>query len=711
MTAQQPGVLQDAAQSQDRGGLDALFRPKAVALIGASEDPRKIGGRPLRYMREAGSEIAVYPVNPTRDTVQGYKAYPNVGAIPVQIDQAILAVPASLAESAVAECLAAGVRSLVMFTAGFGEAGDEGKAAQDRLTTMVQAAGARLLGPNAMGLFNTADKVYSTFSTAMDRGTPAVGRVGMVSQSGAVGSYLQNLVISRGLKISKFVATGNEADVQAQECLEWMARDPDTDLLMLYLEGCRNGPGLIRALRTARENGKPVVVLKAGKTEAGQAVAASHTGALAGSAEVFDAVLREGGAYRAQTLTEMVDVAYACSLGVLNPSNDLGIITVSGGVGVMATDAAVEAGLDMPPISEAAFADIASKLPLAVGRNPLDTTAQTVGDRSIFTRSVDIMLRDRAFGSVMIFIANAGLNPKDMGLMREPLQEIRRAHPGVQLALCMQSRSEIRTEFEEMGYLVFDDPVHCIGALAGATRLAQTLQAPLPAQSSASTAKLSFATAPNEAEAKTLLAAAGVVFAEEAVAVDAEAAVQAAEQIGYPVVVKVLSAAIAHKSEVGGVLVGLGDADAVRAAFDTVTTNARRAEPDAALDGVTVARMLGGGTQTIIGAHRDPTFGPVVMFGLGGIYTEVLKDTVLRLAPVTHAVAHEMIREIRTFAVLDGARGQPKADLDAIAEAIVSLSQFMVAQGPEVESVEINPFIALPQGGAGVDALIVLADR
>lgn len=703
------GAQHDTPDADRMEGLDALFRPRAVALIGASEDSRKIGGRPLRYMREAGADIAIYPVNPTRETVQGYKAYPSVGAIPHKVDQAIIAVSASLAENAVAECLAAGVRSLVMFTAGFGEAGEEGKIAQARLTDMVQSAGSRLLGPNAMGLFNTADKIYSTFSTAMDRGTPAVGRVGMVSQSGAVGSYMQNLAISRGLKISKFVATGNEADVQAQECLEWMARDPDTDLLMLYLEGCRNGPGLIRALRTARENGKPVVVLKAGKTEAGQAVAASHTGALAGSAEVFEAVLREGGAYRAQTLTEMIDVAYACSLGVMNPSNDLGIITVSGGVGVMATDAAVEAKMDLPPISEAAFADIASKLPLAVGRNPLDTTAQTVGDRSIFTRSVDIMVRDREYGSVMIFIANAGLNPTDMGLMREPLIEIRKAHPRTQLALCMQSRPDIRADFEELGYLVFDDPVHCVSALAGAASLARTNAAPPPKQQLSAAKTITFTSPPDEASAKEILAQAGIAFAPERTAANGAEAISAAEALGYPVVVKVLSSDIAHKSEVGGVAVGLSDAQAVSDAVDRVLANAKKAEPDAKIRGVTVAKMMTGGVQTIIGAHRDATFGPVVMFGLGGIYTEILKDTVLRLAPVTHEGALEMVRAIKTFELLNGARGQDKIDIDAIADTIVKVSEFLAAQDEGVQSVEINPFIALPTGGAGVDALIVLA--
>lgn len=702
MTTDRPG-------DNDRmRGLDALFRPRAVAVIGASDDPRKIGGRPLRYMREAGTEIAVYPVNPMRETVQGFKAYPHIGALPEPVDQAILTVGAALAEDALRDCLAAGVRSIVMFTAGFAEAGEEGRAAQDRIAAMVRGAGARLLGPNAMGLFNTADRVYSTFSTGLDRGLPALGRVGMVSQSGAVGSYMQNLAVRRGIKISKFVATGNEADVQAQDCVEWLAYDPDTDLIMLYLEGCRDGPGLIRALAAARAAGKPVVVLKAGMTDAGQAVAASHTGALATSVEVFETVLREGGAYRAETLSEMVDVAYAASLGVLNPSRDVGIVTVSGGVGVLATDACMEVGLRLPPISEGAFAQVAAKLPLAVGRNPLDTTAQTMGDRTVFTRSLDIFLRDRDFGSVLIFLANAGLNPSDMESMRANLVRIRAEHPGRQLALCLQSTPEIRAEWEAEGYLIFEDPVHGIRALAGAIRLAETRAALPPAPPPALPAPVGLSVSLDEAEAMALLSAVGVPFAQARVAADAEAAVAAAEALGYPVALKVLSPDIAHKSEVGGVALNLADGTAVRAAFGQVMARAAAAEPGAALRGVTVAPMLSGGVQTIIGAHRDPTFGPVVMFGLGGIYTEVLKDTALRLAPVDRATALEMIRAIRGFALLDGARGQAPVALEPIAEAIVAVSRFIAAQGPEVSAVEINPFVARPEGGAGVDALIVV---
>ncbi len=688
--------------------LDCLFRPRAIALVGASENGRKIGGRPLRYMLDAKSAVPIHPVNPTRAEVQGQRAFPSVRDIPGGVDQAILAVSADLAEAAVADALAGGAKSIVMFTSGFAEAGEEGRTAQDRILAMVRAAGARLLGPNAMGFFNTKDAVYSTFSSALDRGTPEIGRVGMISQSGAVGSYLQNRTISRGLAISKFVATGNEADVEAADCIEWMARDPDTDLMMVYLEGCRDGARLIRALAVARDRKKPVIILKAGNTEAGQSVAASHTGALAGSSEVFRAVLREGGAYQAETLTELIDIAYACAKGRLSPDNSLAVVTISGGVGVMTTDAAMGVGLAMPPMSGGAMAQIREKLPLAVGLNPLDTTAQTISDRTIFTRSVEIMLRDRTYGSAMFFVGNSGRNARDAEVMREPLTALRREFPEMQLALCTQIVPGIVEEFEAMGFLVFEEPADCVRALAGAGWLARVQTNPAPAVTTRPMPRVEPGSEPDEAMSKALLAQAGLPFAQERVAVNAREAVTKAEEIGYPVVLKILSADIAHKSEVGGVAVNLRDADAVREAFQRVTDNARRAEPHARIRGVTVAQMIQGGVQTIIGGHRDPIFGPVVMFGLGGVYTEILKDTVLRRAPVNHDQALEMIRSIRSFGILDGARGQDRMDCDAIAEAIVTLSQFMAAQGADVESVEVNPFIALPTGGAGVDALIHL---
>lgn len=691
--------------------LDALFRPRTIAIIGASDDPRKIGGRPIRYMLEAGTTAKLYPVNPSRSTIQGLQAWPSATSIPEGIDQAIIAVNASMAEKAVADACAANARAIVMFTSGFAEAGEEGAEAQRRIVEQVRESGARLLGPNSIGAFNTVERTFSTFATAMDRGTPEAGRIGLLSQSGAVGSYLQNLLINRGMAISKFVATGNEADIDIAECLEWMARDPETDVIALYLEGCRNGPALLRALLVAREMKTPVIVFKAGKTDAGQTAAASHTGALAGSAKVFDAVLRETGAFPCESLFDMVEAIYACSQGRLPKDDSLCVISVSGGFGVMLTDAAIENGLSMPPISTETLATIQQELPLAVGLNPVDTTAQTVTDRTMLARTVDQILRDRPYGSVVLFMANAGRNPHDVEVLREPLRLLRKDFADVQLALCGQTIPETLAELEQLGYLIFEDPSQAIKALAAASTIAHRLNSPASVPSTPVQPPLSLPHSPDEAQSKRILSAAGIDFAREIVATSATEAAAAAEDIGFPVVLKVLSAQIAHKSEVGGVALGLSNAQEVREAFARVTENARRAVPDAEIRGVTVAQMVSGGVQTIIGGHIDPTFGPIIMFGLGGIYTEVLKDTVLHTAPVSHADALQMIRSIRTFAILDGARGQDKADLDAIARAIVQISQFISAHADKIDSVEINPFIALPKGGFGVDALIHLNNQ
>jgi len=699
-----------SAPTTEAKGLEAMFKPRAIALVGASDDPYKIGGRPLRYMLEAGSEVTVYPVNPTREAVQGVKAYPSVTAIPEQVDQVILAVPASRVEAAVDDGLAAGVKSFVMFSAGFAEAGDAGAAAQAALVKRIRAGGARLLGPNAMGLFNTNDRIFSTFSSALDRGIPQIGRVGVVSQSGAVGSYIQNLILTRGVNISKFVATGNEADVEASECLEWMAGDPDTDVLVVYLETCRNGPGMIRALEVARSNGKPVIVLKAGRTEAGQTVAVSHTGAMAGSVAVFDAALQAAGAHLCRSLPELTELTYTCATGRLPKDRNLAIITVSGGIGVMSTDAAIDWGMQLPAMSEAAFAKIRESLPLAVGLNPLDTTAATIGDRTIFMGAVEEMLASQSYGSVMLFVGNAGLNPRDPVTMSEGLTALRRAYPETLFAICTQSTLENAKAFEATGFLVYEDPEACVRSFSAAASLGETLRAGVPPRPTLP-APLVLPERPDEVSSAKVLEQAGLRFARSATAANAEEAVRLAEEIGYPVVLKIRSPDIAHKSEVGGVKVGLSDAAAVRDGFESIMKSVQAAMPNAEILGVSVNEMVSGGVQCILGTHRDPTFGPMVMVGLGGIYTEVLKDTAMRPAPVSQDVALEMIRGLKGFSILDGARGAAKADINALAENIVALSRFAVAQGPTLEGAEINPLIVRATGCIGVDALIVREGR
>lgn len=693
---------------REAAGLDAMFKPRAIALVGASDDPYKIGGRPLRYMAEAGSDVKLYPVNPTRETVQGVKAYPSVSAIPEQVDQVILAVPASRVEAAVEDGLAAGVRSFVMFSAGFAEAGEAGAAAQAALVARIQAAGARLLGPNAMGLFNTNDRIFATFSSALDRGIPEVGRVGVVSQSGAVGSYIQNLILNRGVNISKFVATGNEADVEASECLAWMADDPETDVLVVYLETCRNGPGLIRGLETARANGKPVIVLKAGRTEAGQNVAASHTGAMAGSAAVFDAALKAAGAHLCHSLAELVELTYTCANGALPKDRNLAIITVSGGIGVMSTDAAIEQGMALPPMSEAAFSKIRESLPLAVGLNPLDTTAATIGDRTIFMNAVEQMLASQAYGSVMLFVGNAGLNTRDPKIMADGLTKLTSDYPDTLFAICTQSTPENAKAFEATGFLVYENPESCVLAFSGAARLGEALRATLP-ERAALPAPVTLPDRLDEVSSAEVLADAGLRFARSETAGSAEEAVRLAGEFGYPVVLKIRSPDIAHKSEVGGVKVGLADPAAVREGYAAIMASARAAAPEAEILGVSVNQMVTGGVQCILGTHHDVTFGPMVMVGLGGIYTEVLKDTAMRPAPVNSDEALEMIQGLKGFALLNGARGAEKADIAALADNIVALSRFAAAQGAALEGAEINPMLVMADGCIGVDALVIPA--
>jgi acyl-CoA synthetase (NDP forming) len=688
-----------------RVSLDALFRPKSVAVIGASSDANRIGGRPIAFSKRA-FKGAIVPVNPNRDEIQGLRAYPSIADAPGAIDQAIIAVPAKAALAAADECIARGVKAAVMFSSGFAETGDDGRALQQELARRCAAGGMTLLGPNSLGMFNVHAGLYSTFSSYFDPLWPRTGPVGIVSQSGAFGTYFLAQAVERGLGFSHFVATGNEAGVDVAACVEWLADDPDTHVIMIYLEGCRDGARLRAALARAAANRKPVIAMKVGVSEQGVAAIASHTGSLAGSDAVFDAVFRENNVHRAQSLDELVDVAYACAGGVFPKSPRLGVVTLSGGVGIQMADAAVERGLTLPRMPDTAQQKVLAMIPFAGPANPVDTTAQVVNDWTMFTTILGIVAEEGAVDSVVSFLAHMGTMPGLMDRLKAAFIEVRQRFPDRVFVLCARMPREMADEFTAMGFLIFEDPTRAIAAVAALSRFAQGYgQAKTPAAVLAAARPLP-AGPINEADAKRLLGAAGIPFAPEKIARSRDEAVAAAADIGFPVVLKVLSPDIAHKSEAGGVLLGLRDADAVAAGYDAMMARVAVHAPNAKLDGALVARMIEGGVETVIGAKRDAIFGPVVMFGLGGVYVEVLKDVTLRLAPVDRDTAKEMIRAIRGIALLTGARGRPPADLDALADALVALSHFAAAH-PNVTSAEINPFIALPKSGVAVDALIM----
>jgi acyl-CoA synthetase (NDP forming) len=686
--------------------LDALFRPSSVAIIGASSDANRIGGRPVAFSKRA-FQGRIIPINPKGGELQGLPAYASITDAPGPIDQAIIAVPAKAALQAVDECIARGVKVAVMFSSGFAETGAEGRALQVELTRRCRAGGMKLLGPNSLGMFNVHAGLYSTFSSYFNPLWPRTGPVSIVSQSGAVGTYFLSLAAERGLGFSHFVATGNEADVDVAECVEWLADDPETGVIMIYLEGCRDGARLRAALARATQNRKPVIAMKVGVSEQGVAAIASHTGSLAGSDAVFDAVFAETNVHRAHSLDEAVDVAYACAGGVFPKSRRLGVVTLSGGVGIQMADAAAELGLELPRMPDATQQKVLAMIPFAGPANPVDTTAQVVNDWTMFTTILGLVADEGAVDSVVSFLAHMGTMPGLMDRLKSAFLEVRQRFPDRVFMLCARMPREMADEFTALGFLIFEDPNRAVATVAALARLHAGFERHRALLPAAPVETFVLPAGPiNEAEAKRLLAAAGVPFAAEHVATTRGAAVAAAREIGFPVVLKVLSADIAHKSEAGGVMLALPDADAVASGYDTMMQRVREREPKAKLEGALVARMVTGGVETVIGVKRDPVFGPVVMFGLGGVYVEVLKDVTLRLAPVDRAGALEMIRGIKGFALLAGARGKPAADLNALADAIVALSRFGAVH-QNVASAEINPFIALPDCGVAVDALIL----
>jgi acyl-CoA synthetase (NDP forming) len=690
----------------DPASLAPLFRPRSVAIIGASDDQNKVGGRPIHFLKAAGFRGVIHPVNPRGGTLQGLATSRSLADIDGAIDQAIIALAAPQVLGALRDCVSRGIRAVQIFAAGFAEQGEEGQRAQAEIAALVRDSGTRVLGPNSLGLFEVHDGFFGTFSTALDGAWPRAGSVGLATQSGAFGSYAYGLAQARGLGFSAFVATGNEVDVDVADCVAWLARDDRTRVILVTLEGARDGRRLMAALAMARGAGKPVIAMKVGVSAAGAVAAASHTGSLAGADALYDAAFRQAGVHRAGTIEEMIDVAYACSATRPPSGKRLGIATTSGGVGVLLADAASAHGLELPQPSDEVRRQVTELVPFASGRNPLDTSAAILGDMAMFARLLDLMIAGCELDSVLCFLAHVGRNAAHMAQLEPALVALRARHPDKTVMLSLLCDAEVTARLERAGFLVFAEPSRAVRALAAATRLAVRPPSALrhvpeiqPPQH--------FPSRLTEHEARAVLAKAGIAVAAECVATTADEGREAARALGFPVAMKILSADVAHKSDIGAVLLDLKTENEVAAGFDLILSRVREAMPDAAIAGVLVSPMVRGVAETILGARRDTVFGPVVMFGLGGVFVEIFRDVTFRAAPFGHDVAHAMIREIAAFPLLDGARGRPKADLDALAEALVRLSEFAAANADTVAEVDINPFVIGERGGFAVDALIV----
>lgn len=688
----------------------ALFSPRSVAIVGASDNATRIGGRPLRYLREAGFEGAVYPVNPKRESVQGYKSYPSIAALPETPDLALLALPANATIDAVRACAEQGVKVAIIFSAGFAEADEEGKAAQEEMVAIAQAKGMRLLGPNCLGVFNSSAKFYGTFSVILDEAFIEPGPVAIVSQSGAYGATLADLARKRGMGISQWLTSGNECDIDMAEALKYVVQQPETRVVMAYAESVRNRDSFIEALDTARNLGKAVVFMKTGRSSVGAEAAASHTAALAGSDAVFDAVLRQYGAYRARTTAEQLDIAYAASFGVYPQGNKIGIFTFSGGFGIQMADDSEDAGLAVTPMPEAVQAELKKLLPYASPQNPVDATAQAVTDLPLMTEYMHAMIHR---GGYDIFTAILGTGPASRTFGPRLIEALDAATAGrddMVKGLTMSVSREVAKTFEERGFIVYEDGSALVKAIGALNQFRESFEQARTRKPVEPMAKISIPReALSERVAKQLLQQAGIDFpVEELVAPGNDVGVAAA-RVGFPVVLKVSSPDIAHKTEIGGVVVNVQSQDEARRAAADILTNAAEKEPDAHVEGIVVSPMIGEGVETIIGVSRDPVLGPVVMFGLGGVFVEVLKDVTFRAAPFDIEEAHRMIREIRGYSMLEGVRGAEASDVDALAELLSKLSRFAAAHTEEIEGIDLNPVRVMPkgQGVKPLDALII----
>lgn len=691
-----------------KDALDALFNPKSVAIIGASTDATRISGRPVRYLKESGFAGKIFPVNSKNKTVQGLPAFATVDDIEESLDAAIIALPPAQALQAARDCANRGVRQVVMFSAGFAEAGPEGVARQNELALVAKTAGMRILGPNCLGAFSVHSGAFLTFSGVFDDVRGTKGRFGLVSQSGGYAGEVLKSALARGVAFGTWVTTGNEADISFGEVLTSMAADPNVDTILGYIEGVRDAENLIAGLEAAKQARKPVIILKVGRTAAGAAAAASHTASLAGEDAIYDVIFKEFGVYRARTTAEMLDVAYATKRGVFPINRDIAIVTNSGGLGIQSADYAADYGMTVADIPDDAQAKISAVLPFASPQNPVDTTGQVANDPKSFGTVVDAILDTGKFGSSYVNIGLIGGLPFLIDPLIDVFSGVSRAHSEKIIAVTVTAPTEVVVRYEAAGMLAFPDPASAICGLAALTSFAEFWRKDAgkaaPKFADFPTVKLSANTSFSEVEGKAVLAKIGIPAPAEHVFADAA---HVAELPDAEYAVKVISPDILHKSDVGGVALNISARD-VPKTIENIAARVGSAAPEAKIDGYLVGQMLTDGVDCIVGVHRDPVFGPVIMFGLGGVTVELYGDVTTRRAPVSIADAHEMIREIRGWPLLNGYRGAPKADIDAMAKAISAVSKLAAENADVIKTIEVNPLraLAVGHGVVALDAVI-----
>ncbi|HYF19444.1 MAG TPA: acetate--CoA ligase family protein [Ramlibacter sp.] len=689
-----------------------LLRPRSVAVIGASGDPRKTAGRPVAYLAKHGFPGAIYPVNPRLDRIGELRCYPDIGSLPEVPDVGIVLLGAERAHGAVRELSARGCPAAIVLASGYTETGEEGARRQQEL--LQAAGGMRILGPNTIGLVNVTDGIVLSPSSALEMDRFPRGTIGVVSQSGGILGSLLSRGAARGIGLSKLVSTSNEVDLELADFVDALVDDDDTRVIALYVEAIRHPERFRAAAARAAQAGKPIVAFKIGRSEAGARAAVSHTGAMAGADRMYDALFRQTGVLRAQTFPDLLDISAALATGRRLQGRRVAILTSTGGAGTLVSDSLGTAGFETPPPDEptaAALRALQTGDHAALDRNPIDVTLAGL-QPDLLRGAIRALLASPSYDALVVIVGSSGLSMPE--LMAGAIQDCLPQSDKPVVAYVSPHAPEVQAVLTKRGVPAYAQPEGCTAALAAMlhpvsvqSREAATAMQPAPEVPLDDLPRGSL----DEAQAKSLFSRFGVPCVREQVVHTAAQAERAAQAFGGPVVLKILSREITHKSDVGGVAVGVA-ADAVGARLDAMAqeVQARTGQrPDAFL----VQEMVRGGTELILGLQRDP-LGTAILLGMGGVTAELFKDTTLRLLPpgggLSRGEALDALRELRTWPLLDGYRGRPLADVDALVDAIVAFSRMAARLEDRLQEAEINPLFVLPrgQGVRAADGVAVL---
>ncbi|MFM0341722.1 acetate--CoA ligase family protein [Paraburkholderia fungorum] len=701
--------------------IERLVEPRSIAIIGASNDPKSISGQPMRFLMQHGYQGVLYPVNPKYAEIAGVTCHASIAALPDTPDLALILVAARRVPDMLRQCGEKGIGFAIVYSSGFAEAGAAGAALQEECAVIAKAFGIRVIGPNCQGFVSTGVGVYAGFGAPFGVDYRR-GGLSLISQSGGFGCALLLMADELGIGLRHFITTGNEADVSLLDLVDACIADPQTSLIAAYIEGLKDARRLVDVANRALDAGKPLLAWKVGNTADGAKAAASHTANLGGASALYRTAFRQSGVVEVTDVADLGDYAKAFEAKRLPRGNRIAVVTLSGGAGILITDACAERGMSVPALSAATLARLKPIVPaFASLNNPVDLTAGILAEPKIFADALQIIADDPNIDAIAIMAAAAS---GDVALAMATAIVRVYAASDKPMMLAWNARREMAREAYEMieahEVPLYATPVRCGRAFAVLSDYAQAQRTRAAARGTKAHAFAAYDVKGahallassqgdlTEHAAQALLGAYGIDTPESGLANTRDDACAIARSIGFPVVIKVQSPDIPHKTEAGAVRVGINNAATLAGAFDEIIANARRHLPHARIEGVLVQEEIRDAIELIVGVENDASFGPAVMCGLGGIYAEVLKDVTFRLAPVSHADAHAMIRELRAFAMLDGARGKPPADIEALVETIVALSAMALDQQASLKELDINPLFVLP-AGRGVRAGDALA--